>query len=188
MDSLARTGNFGLSLSESLGLSGKKLHSPAPTQGPLLLAAYQQQLLCQSWPRVCKAYTGGSTAVVFESVGQRNPAARTLLRKANMVECFAAKGEGRKAVDLKVSPSLPSCPHSVVGIRAAQEHGRLLGELFDWVLEALNAPAASAIERCQDIGQSHIGLSGKGMTPRMWDDLGDCLIEFVCRVCPSFPV
>lgn len=125
------------------------------------LSAYQQQQIIQSWPRIQQS--GGHTAGVeiFRKLTSKCPPIKETFQKADVVERLAPRARG---------------------FDIYKEHGRLLFEVFQTAVNALNDSADEVTDMCRGYGAKHLSLRGEGFQTRMWDDLAESLVEHVTRL------
>ncbi len=62
-----------------------------------------------------------------------------------------------------------------------RDHAKLLGNLIDRSIKSLDSSAEEISSLCLEYGQNHINLKPNGLDAKMWDDLGDTLLEYVRR-------
>lgn len=132
-----------------------------PLASLLGLSAYQQQQIIQSWPRIQQS--GGHTAgaEIFRKLTSKCPPIKETFQKADVVERLAPRARGYDIY---------------------KEHGRLLFEVFQTAVNALNDSADEVTDLCRGYGAKHLSLRGEGFQTRMWDDLAELLVEHVTRL------
>uniref|UniRef100_A0A914I6M7 Globin family profile domain-containing protein n=1 Tax=Globodera rostochiensis TaxID=31243 RepID=A0A914I6M7_GLORO len=124
----------------------------------LKLSSYQLHILQQSWPRI---RSSGAFANAFKDLAHRNAAAKEMFQKMSIVEGFSYG----KCCDQK-------------------EHGRQLGELFDFALQNLNGPSRLVQERSYRIGEQHFTVFGSTNEAHLWDDLGESISHALAKTEP----
>ncbi|KAL3079496.1 hypothetical protein niasHT_032504 [Heterodera trifolii] len=121
----------------------------------LKLSSYQLHILQQSWPRIRST---GVFANAFKDLSRKNASAKEMFQKMSIVEGFSSG----KCCDQK-------------------EHGRQLGELFDFALQNLNAPSRLVQDRCYRMGEQHFTVFGSGNEAQLWDDLGESISQSLAK-------
>uniref|UniRef100_A0A183BN51 B30.2/SPRY domain-containing protein n=1 Tax=Globodera pallida TaxID=36090 RepID=A0A183BN51_GLOPA len=99
--------------------------------------------------------------IFCRDLAHRNAAAKEMFQKMSIVEGFSYG----KCCDQK-------------------EHGRQLGELFDFALQNLNGPSRLVQERSYRMGEQHFTVFGSTNEAHLWDDLGESISHALAKTEP----